>query len=352
MTRTRRRTARGLLLAVVATVGAAALAPATAAHDPDPALGGAAWAQDERLEYRWRAGDEPPAAIRSAINAAADDSNDTKASRAAVLAYDAGAGNPIGYGPDATCGVNGIACFTRSAPDGGFAMWLREHGRVFEWGVLRWCQMSASPPNGCYDAETVALDEFGHIQGLGHHDNYADDSDYLDAVVQTFSRTKPQSGWDMHEYGRCDTARLQLRYDIVTAANPYSTCLELETVVTLSASPTSIAYGGTTRFTALLKVADLDGYGLVGGNPVSYRYLRLQRRAPGATTWTTVATLNPTASPTGSYTASLRLQATAEFRAYFASQTVEGLDGDTSPTVTVSVAGCTSGPCPLGAPAS
>ena len=41
-----------------------------------------------------------------------------------------------------------------------------------------------------------------------------DDSDYLDAVVQTFSRTKPNTGWNMHAFGRCDTATLQLRYDM------------------------------------------------------------------------------------------------------------------------------------------
>jgi hypothetical protein len=338
----------------VALAGLAVAGPALAvrAHAPDPALSGATWDQDERLEYRWRAGSEPPGAIRSAIDAAADDANDTRSSRAATFAYAADGESQIGYGAGATCGVNGIACFTRSAPDGGFTMWLREHGRVFEWGALRWCQMFASPPNGCYDAETIALDEFGHVEGLGHHENHADDRDYLDAVVQTFSRTKPSSGWNMHELGRCDIARLQLRYDITTASDHYSTCLDLETVVSLSASPTSVSFGGTTRLTALLRVVDADAYDRVGGNPVSYRTVRLQRRAPGASTWTTVASMTPTSSPTGSYTASLKLQASAEFRAVFATQSVEGLNGDSSPTVTVTVSGCTSGPCPLGAPAS
>ena len=51
-------------------------------------------------------------------------------------------------------------------------MWLREQGHVYDWGTLKWCQAYASPPNGCYDAETIALDEFGHVEGLGHHVNY------------------------------------------------------------------------------------------------------------------------------------------------------------------------------------
>ena len=93
-------------------------------------------------------------------------------------------------------------------------MWLREQGHVFDWGTLKWCQAYASPPNGCYDAETIALDEFGHVEGLDHHVNYADDSDYVDAVVQTYSRTKPSTGWNMHAFGRCDVATLQLQYDM------------------------------------------------------------------------------------------------------------------------------------------
>ena len=75
-------------------------------------------------------------------------------------------------------------------------MWLREQGHVFDWGTLKWCQAYATAPNGCYDAETIALDEFGHVEGLNHHVNYSSDSDYDDAVVQTFSRTKPAAGWN------------------------------------------------------------------------------------------------------------------------------------------------------------
>ena len=153
------------------------------------------------------------------------------------MTYDAGGANPIGYGPGATCGVNGLACFTRSAPT-GFTMWLREQGHVFDWGTLKWCQAYSSPPNGCYDAETIALDEFGHVEGLNHHGNYANDSDYLDAVVQTYSRTKPSSGWNMHAFGRCDVASLQLQYDMQTWSSKYSTCLDLATNLALSASST------------------------------------------------------------------------------------------------------------------
>src|SRR5690242_13297567 len=163
-----RRLAAGALWLVVL----AAVAGPASAHGPDPTLGGFFGANQD-LRYRWRAGAEPSAAIKSAIQSAASDANASRVSRAATCTYDRGGPNPIGDGTGATCGVNGIACFTRSAPS-GFTMWLREQGHVFDWGTLKWCQAYSNPPNGCYDARTITLDEFGHVEGLGHHVNYAD----------------------------------------------------------------------------------------------------------------------------------------------------------------------------------
>ena len=116
-------------------------------------------------------------------------------------------------------------------------MWLREQGHVFDWGTLKWCQAYTTAPNGCYDAETIALDEFGHVEGLNHHVNYSSDSDYDDAVVQTFSRTKPAAGWNRHTFGRCDVATLQVKYDVTSSTAKYSTCLDLATVLTLTQRP-------------------------------------------------------------------------------------------------------------------
>ncbi|MEX2183661.1 MAG: hypothetical protein WEC14_04395 [Chloroflexota bacterium] len=339
-----RRPAATLLMLVVAAMAASS----ARAHAPDPSLSGALWAQNQQLTFRWRSGAEPPAAIKTAIRGAASASNATRASKAATFVYSSSGASPIGYGTGATCGVNGIACFTRTAPDGGFTMWLREHGRVFDWGTLKWCQMYADPPNGCYDAETIALDEFGHIQILAHHLNYSDDRDYLDAVVQTFSRTKPKDGWKMHIYGRCDVATLQLRYDTTNSSAKYSTCLKLDTVLTLSASPTSVAFGGTTTLSSVLKVAGNDSYGRLRGNPVSGRTVTLQRRAPGTTSWTSVGSM-ATGSTAGTYTMAIKLQATAEFRAVFRTPAGEGLVGSTSTVVKITVGSCTTS-CPLSTP--
>ena len=267
---------------------------AAQAHGPDPVLSDNLYAQDQVLEFRWRSGAEPPAAIKTAIKDAAADITASRGSRAATFVYDAGGASPIGYGPGATCGVNGIACFTRSAPN-TFTMWLREHGRVFDWGTLKWCQMYTSAPNGCYDVETIALDEFGHIEVLGHHVNYSDDRDYLDAVVQTYSRTKPKTGWDEHTLGRCDVATLQREYDVPSSSTKVSTCLDLDTTASITASTSATIYGGIVKFTAVLKIAAVDSYGRLKGNALSGRSVKLQRRAPGTTTWTTVATMTAAA---------------------------------------------------------
>jgi hypothetical protein len=317
-------------------LGIASGAGSVAAHGPDPVLGNAFWAKDVNLTFRWRAGEEPPAALKTAIRAAADDSNATRASRAAIFTYASGGTSPIEYGLDVTCGVNGIACFTRSVPD-GFTMGFREHGHVFDWGGLRWCQMLAAPwPNGCFDVENVALDEFGHVEGLGHHANYSDNRDYTDAVVQTVSRTKPSTGWNAHAYARCDVATLQLRYDVPGAATKISTCLDLPTTLALAVSPTSGAPGQTFTFTATLRIGTSSSYYQLSGNALSGRAVALQRRAVGSTTWTTVATM-AAGSTAGTYTSSQSPTSTYEWRASYTAPSSEGLRSSASPVVAVAV---------------
>jgi hypothetical protein len=321
-----------LLLASTLAAGAAS------AHGPDPALSGGGFSQNEVLKFRWRAGSEPTAAIKTAIKAAAADANASRASKAATFTYDAGGASPIGYGAGATCGVNGIACFTRDVPD-DFTMWFREQGHVFDWGTMKWCEAYDVAPSGCYSAETVALDEFGHVEGLGHHDNYASDSDYGDAVVQAYSRTKPSAGWNADAFGRCDVARLQIIYDVPLASSKYSTCLDMSTVLTITASPTLIVVGNSTTLVATLKIVDLDAYGRIGGNAVSGRTVTLQRRAVGTTTWISVGTM-PSGSSVGTYVLAQWPGGSTEYRAVFSTPSNEGINGDSSPAVRVDVSGC------------
>src|SRR5262245_54776911 len=272
------------LIAAVAIVALAA-SPSTLAHGPDPAISWPLYAADDVLEFRWRDGEVPPTKMRSAILLGADGANASRGSRAPMIVYASGGPSSVEYGANVFCGPNGLACADGwGAPD-SFRVGFRTHGWQFDWGKLLWCQMQTSPSTGCFDVVNVSLDEFGHVLGLGHHDNYADDSDYLDAVVQTVSRAKPKAGWDADVFGRCDTAKLQLRYDMVNSARKYSTCLDLATSLSLGASDRAITLGETVTFTAVVKVVDSASYEKLRGNFVSERRIVLERRAPGSATW-------------------------------------------------------------------
>jgi hypothetical protein len=336
------RTVRPVLFLAGAIAILATASPA-AAHGPTPYSTSESWQQGHRLEYRWRAGEVPPTWMQAAIRAGADDSNDTRASRAAVLAYDPDGLSWVAYDDTIGCGAPAIACTIRYMPD-SFRVELRRHGTVYDWGVLRWCQAYDAPPDGCFDAENLALHEFGHVQTLTHHVNHGDASDYRDSVVQEVSRSRPRSGWNDHVFGRCDVASLQRRYDVLTSTTLYSTCRDLDTSLAVSASATYVTYSAGVTFTATLRVATVDGYGRLSGNLVSQRRVVLQRRPLGGSSWTTVGTMTP-GSGAGSYTLRLVLTRSAEWRAVFPDPSDEGLTGDSTGALTVRVSTCT-GICP------
>ncbi|HEY5629653.1 MAG TPA: hypothetical protein VIR16_09100, partial [Candidatus Limnocylindrales bacterium] len=137
---------RRLAATLGALVVAASAAGASLAATPDPALP-PAWPADTALGYRWWT-NAPPTAIKTAVNAAAADSNATRRSRAPSFAYNSGAANGVSYGTDNPCGVNGLACFSRDPAHAYWHLWFRENGHRYDWGTLLWCEMSGSP-NGC-----------------------------------------------------------------------------------------------------------------------------------------------------------------------------------------------------------
>ena len=336
---------RGRLVALVSALAVIHTGAASGmAHSPDPVLSENHWAQNQRLEFHWRGGLVPPAWVQSEVLAAVDDSNRSKASRAGIFAYDASSPSYIGYGEPSGCGSNGIACFTRTVPY-SFTMSFRRQGYVFDWGVLRWCQAYETWPDGCFDVENIALDEFGHVQILHHHVLYPDASDYLDAVMNTTARAKPRPGWNVHRYGRCDTATLQREYDVPTSWTPISTCLDLATVASLRASDTSVAYGGSVTFSATLRTAANTSYERLSGNLLSGRDVILQRRPSGTTSWISVGAM-PVGDAAGTYAYTANLTSSADWRAVFRTPADEGLNGDTSGVVTVQVAAPCSGICP------
>ena len=328
---------RRLLPAIVAVAILAASVVPVAARAPDPMVGGTLWAQDQVVSYEWKKDQVPPAWATGPIDAGAADSNVSRASRSARFLRGANPTSQIAYGEPTGCSAIGIACFSRVSAPTSFKMWFRAQNYAFDWGKLRWCQGLTTIANGCFDIENVALDEFGHVQILNHHGNLTGDTDYLDAVVQEKARAYPAAGWNAHAYGRCDVARLQLEYERIGAAFPFSTCLAITTTTTLTASATTIAAGGSVRFTATLRAANLSVNRALAGDAISARPVLLERRTPGSATWATIATMTPSSTIPGSYATTITPTATYEWRSRFLTPTNEGLIGSASTVIKVTV---------------
>jgi hypothetical protein len=193
--------------------------------------------------------------------------------------------------------------------------------------------------NGCYDVENVALDEFGHIEILGHHVNFADDSDFLDSVVQFAARSRPKAGWNEHVFGRCDVARLQLEYELKSASDKVSTCLSLATSLSISPTSAAIRAGSAIRITGNLKVVIASAAEALSGDPLSSRIVTLQRRALGSSTWSHLGTLAST-STAGGYALTITPNQTYDYRLVFTTPTTEGLSASTSATLRITVTQC------------
>lgn len=315
---------------------------AVLAHAPDPLFGSEPWAQDQIVGYQWAAGAVPPAWMAAAIDAGAQDVAESRQSRAATFTRIAKADSKIWYGGAWPCPAYGIACVNRTgAPDSFTGMWFRPHGFTFDWGVLRWCQGLAAPANGCYDVENVALDEFGHIEILGHHVNFADESDFTDAVVQYAARSRPRVGWNEHAFGRCDVARLQLEYELIMATDPVSTCLALQTSLAIIPGSTWISPGQSVRVSGTLNVKVATAARALSGDPLSGRAVTLQRRLPGTTTWSAAGALDANAAA-GSYGLTITPAQTYDYRLVY-TVAGEGLVASTSSVVRIVVSSCPGG---------
>lgn len=342
------RVQRGLLVATAVAAlatGPFGAAPALA-HDPDPLLGsGTRWDKDQIVGYQWDPNGVPPAWMATEIDDAAEDVAQSKNSRAATFQRVSKADSTIYYGILVPCSSYGIACMNRTGvPDSFEGMWFRPHGWQFDWGTLKWCQALPAFANGCYDVENVALDEFGHMELLGHHVNYDNESDFTDSVVQFAARNRPKEGWNQHVFGRCDVARLQLEYSRVSAVDPVSSCLKLATTLTI-AGPAFVATGGVVRITGALKISTATAARELSGDGLSQRIVTLQKRPIGGS-WTTVASV-PAATGSGAYGVTITVSQTADYRLQFASPSSEGLLDSTSSALRITTtAACGSRTAP------
>jgi hypothetical protein len=333
-----------LAAAVAALANGVVAGPAVLAHGPNPILGtGTRWDKDQIVGYQWDPAGVPPAWAAAEIDAAAEDVGQSRASRAATFKRVSDADSRIYYGFNVPCSSYGIACMNRTGvPDSFAGMWFRPHLWTLDWGTLKWCQAMATVANGCYDVENVALDEFGHIELLGHHVNYADESDFTDSVVQFAARSRAKEGWNQHVFGRCDVARLQLEYELRASGDPVSSCLNLATTLTIS-GPSSVSTGGLVRISGSLRIASASSARELSGDPLSYRTVTLQKRVLGATSWTAVGALSSNLAA-GSYGLTITVNQTADYRLQYDSPSTEGLQNSVSAAlrITATTSSCTS----------
>ena len=333
-----------LAMAAAALASVAFGGPSTLAHGPNPLLGtGTRWDKDQVVGYMWHPGGVPPAWATAEIEAAAEDVSQSKNSRAATFVRVSNADSRIYYGLVVPCSSYGIACMNRTGvPDSFQGMWFRPQGWEFDWGTLRWCQAPNQMTNGCYDVENVALDEFGHIELLGHHVNYDDERDFTDSVVQFAARNRPKEGWNQHVFGPCDVARLQLEYSRVSSADPVSSCLNLATSLSIS-GPSSVGTGGLVRITGTLRIASASAARELSGDALSGRVVTLQKKALGSSSWTTVGSLTPNATA-GSYGVTITVNSTADYRLQYDSPSSEGLQNANSSALRITATNsCSSG---------
>jgi hypothetical protein len=324
-------------LAILAS--ALAIAPATA-HSPDPLLGTTAWGKNQIVSFQWAPGAVPPSWAADEIEAGAEDVAQSRDSKAALFRRVSSSSSRIAYGGAVPCSSYGIACMNRSGvPDDFAGMWFRPHLSWLDWGQLKWCQALLTFVNGCYDVENVALDEFGHIEMLGHHVNYDDDSDFEDAVVQYAARSRPKDGWNQHVFGRCDVARLQVEYSLENASTRVSSCLNLVSTLAISVGGTQVGSGDPVRITGTLRIASASSAGELSGDPLSGRVISLQRRALGGSAWGTVGTMSSN-SADGSYGLTITPSKTYDYRLVFTAPSSEGLTNATSSTVRIGVVAC------------
>jgi hypothetical protein len=133
---------------------------------------------------------------------------------------------------------------------------------------------------------------------------------------------------------------------MVNSARKYSTCLDVATALSLAVTDTSIRIGDTVTFTATVRVADLAGYERLRANFISERKVVLERRPPGSSSWTTVATMPASTLASGTYQLSASPSATYEWRGYFLKPADEGIRASSSAPFTVTVSGCLTPRCP------
>ena len=171
----------------------------------------------------------------------------------------------------------------------------------------------------------MTLDELGHVLGLDHHVNLADDSDYGDAVVQTYSRAKPKAFYNAHVFGRCDIATLQQVYDVATVQHAVQH-LPRRPDAAVDDGDADLGRRRVGRHVHAPRSGSA-GTGRLSNNAVSGRTVVLQQRT--ASGWTDVADDGP-GLRRGHVLGGARDAHDVGLRALFRKPSTEGLRGSSS----------------------
>jgi hypothetical protein len=301
---------------------------------PVPAFTAGGWPRDTTLPFGWLSGAVPPDWARSPVVNGAVDASDTSGSRSPEFVYRGGASDTIRYTPQfpSFCRY-GIACASRDMP-AAWAVWLRPHGTDFSWGTLRWCQREDSA--GCFDLRRVVIHELGHVAGLDHPSSAGFSLGAEETVMHAITPARPSPGSSRHTFGRCDVATLQELYDVPTNDTPISSCNDVPTTLDLSASTPGVAPGQSVRLRAELQVTDLPAMGLLGGNLLNDRSVKLKYRRAGSDDAWTILWMEALGH-SGAYELTIVPQASWEFVAAFPAPPDEGLRYSVSDTLKVRV---------------
>ncbi len=296
------------------------------------------------LSYKYHATDTSPSWMRAAVDDAADDATDSSKSLSPIfIRMEGNSKGIIRYTSSfpSSCQA-AIAC--ASHDNDQWTLRMRPQGYDFRWGELRWCQKATS--DGCFDAERVALHEFGHVVGLDHPETAGFRLSPSYTVMHQVTPSRPHSSWDRHGFGSCDVASLQEQYGLPTMSTHIAGCNDVDTRISLSTSASRLTAGSKLVLTATLRIrSDSAKYREISGIRLNARSVQLKRRPAGSSgAWTT--SWMRWAEVPGIYTLTLYPRATYEYKAVFPSPDDEGLNGDTSDEVRVPVTGVCSGICP------